>query len=338
MSYSNNINGRNNINRPRNVQMQAYAGQYRTPYQSQRSPKNLSFDYFEKQSDRDIQTDIERRRAQRQRNAQARKKKALRQRLGIGVSLLSLLAGGGIMAAKQNPPELKDTLVLNSPYPYVEETPENSMYPEILDSITTEAPVSTAEIILENNPEVKEQYDKIMQALDTFSAQLGQDALPLIKDRVEKLGNGRVEVIDVLKILFIESTGRIYESDGSGNILKSNSDAYGAFQITKDTQDYLNYYYNLEGTPDELDIMDPYDNLDGCIYNLRFLNAQRSKDLENGVSLPTGDNLKSAVAWGYHDGAWAQYITDFGADYIEKFETLSILDEYPEVVDYIING
>lgn len=190
--------------------------------------------------------------------------------------------------------------------------------------------------ILSNNSEIKTEYDKIIQALDTYSEQLGEDALPLIKERVALLGDGKVDVMDVLKILWIESNGRIYDDDGE--LLKSVSGAYGAFQITKDTADYLNYYFGLEGSENELDVKNPYKNLDACIYNLRFLHDKRSSDMENGEYLPTGDNIKTAVAWSYHDGAWATKITNYGQDYIEKYEKLSQLDEYPQVVDFILNS
>ena len=201
-----------------------------------------------------------------------------------------------------------------------------------------EEKIETAIDILNSNPELKEEYDKIMQAINTFSEQLGEDAISLIKERVDLLGNGQVDVMDVLKILWIESNGRIYDLNNPNQILKSSSGAYGAFQITEDTQDYLNYYFGLEGTPNELDIKNPYDNLDACIYNLRFLQDKRNEDLQNGMDLPTGNDIKTAVAWSYHDGAWATKITNYGQDYIEKYENLCKIDEYPQVVDFILNA
>lgn len=216
-------------------------------------------------------------------------------------------------------------------------TEENKTEPDLEMEIPEQMPVESATDILDSNPDLKKEYDKIMQALGTFSEQLGEDALPLIKDRVSKLGNGKVDVIDVLKILWIESNGKIYDDENPNEILKSSSDAYGAFQITKDTQDYLNFYFGLEGTDNELDVENPYDNLDACIYNLRFLHNKRSNDIEEGKELPTGNNLKVAVAWSYHDGAWANNISLYGQDYIEKYNQLSKIDEYPQVIEYILN-
>lgn len=204
------------------------------------------------------------------------------------------------------------------------------------DSLFEEKKVSPTDT-MEQNPEIKEQYDKISNALLRFSSQLGEDGLEVIRERVEEIGDGKVEVIDVLKILWIESRGRIYEDDNPNKILKSVADAYGPFQITKDTQDYLNFYFGLDGD-EKLDIMDPYDNIDACIYNLRFLNEKRTNDLKKGIELPTGDNIKNAIAWSYHDGAWADDMSYYGEQYVENFEILSQLDDYPEVVEYIINS
>lgn len=189
----------------------------------------------------------------------------------------------------------------------------------------------SAKEILTTEPEVKKQYDKIIDALDSYSKHLGEPALPIIIEKVNEIGNNKVEVIDVLKTLWIESNGRIY--DDSGEILKSGADAYGAFQVTKDTQDYLNNYFKVN-----LDVENPYDNLDACIYNLRFLHEKRSKDMEEGKQLPTGDNLKKAIAWSYHDGAWATKISYYGQDYINKYTELSLIDQYPQVIEYIINS
>ncbi len=181
-----------------------------------------------------------------------------------------------------------------------------------------------------SDPELNEACDNLLCGLNTFSKQLGEDALPLINSRVEELGDGKVDTIDVLKVLWIESNGRIYDKNGD-YLVSYTGEAFGPYQLTNDTVDYINNYYGIE---QPLDIMNPYDNLDACILYLRFLADKKGADLEKG-SLPTGDNLKDAVFWGYHDGAWARHITQQGEDYLEKYRNLSAVDNYPEVVDYI---
>ena len=42
--------------------------------------------------------------------------------------------------------------------------------------------------------------------------------------------------------------------------------------------------------------------------------------------------------WSYHDGAWAENVTDRGKVYLDKYNSLSVIDEYPQVIDYILNG
>ena len=36
--------------------------------------------------------------------------------------------------------------------------------------------------------------------------------------------------------------------------------------LAKDTEDFINNYFKTD-----LDVKNPYDNLDACIYNLRFI-------------------------------------------------------------------
>lgn len=217
----------------------------------------------------------------------------------------------------------------------VDTTPPNGIYAE------AEAPEEklqqeevqiepSAQQIIETMPEIKEQYNKINSSLNLYSEQLGEDALPLIKKRIEEIGNNRVELLDVLKVLYIESNGNIYDENGS--ILTSKSGALGAFQVTKDTEDFINNYFKTD-----LDVKNPYDNLDACIYNLRFIHAKRSDDIKTGTELPTGNNLKHAIMWSYHDGAWAEKITNYGQDYLEKYDKLSQIDKFPQVVDLILN-
>ena len=174
---------------------------------------------------------------------------------------------------------------------------------------------------------------KIQSAIDTFSSQLGEDGLSLINERVELLGGSEVKTIDVLKLLWIESNGRIYDDNGE-YITSYTGQAFGPFQLTPDTVDYINNYYGLDKP---LDVMNPYDNLDACILNLKFLKAKKLADSENSL-LPTGENIMDAVFWGYHDGAWATDITKQGEEYLAKYRDLSIVDDYPDVVAYITNG
>lgn len=222
--------------------------------------------------------------------------------------------------------------------PAIEETiPETTIAetePEITGTTGSSIPAEIEHIFAEN-PKVEEQYNKIIESLETFSEHLGEDGLEVIKASVEKYGDGKVEAIDILKLLFIESNGRIYNKNG--NILKSGSGAYGALQITKPTEDYINEYYSLTGE-DKLDVKNPYDNVDACVLLWRFLLEKRGGEIERGKWLPTGDDVKLAAAWSYHDGAWATNTTSHGRDYIQKFTALSLVDAYPTVVDYILNG
>lgn len=270
-----------------------------------------------------VKEEEKRQRIERRRQREIQRKKAFRRKVAAGLAVLSTV--GTMIGYSLNDTNKTKTLV---------ETPV----------IVSEAPVAEAkedEIdiyddvnkLLESNPELKNAYDKIATSIDTFSNQLGEDGLSLIKERVNALGDGEISVIDVLKVLWIESNGNIY--DDNGNYLESyTGEAYGPFQLTPDTVDYINNYFGLE---EPLDIMNPYDNLDACILNLRFLKDKKEADSENSI-LPTGENIMDAVFWCYHDGAWADDITKQGEDYLAKYRDLSIVDSYPEVVEYITNG
>lgn len=227
--------------------------------------------------------------------------------------------------------ESNESLDTNDEIKKIEETVEISV-PEVKNK---QEEISE---IFESHPEVKEQYDKINDALSRYSEQLGEDALPLIKERVQLLGNGRVKPIDVLKILWIESKGFIYDEDDPTKLLESDCGALGAFQLTDDAQDFLNRYFDLSETKDELDIRNPYDNLDACIYNLRFINSKRESDVEEGVKFPDNISLDEAVAWSYHDGPWAEDFSYYGELYVDSYRELSKLDDYPEVIDFILDG
>lgn len=222
--------------------------------------------------------------------------------------------------------------------PVTEETiPETTISetePEIKETTGSSIPPEIESIFAEN-PKVEEQYNKIVESLETFSEHLGEDGLAVIKASVEKYGAGKVDTIDILKLLFIESNGRIYNKNG--NILKSSSGAYGALQITKPTEEYINEYYGLTGD-EKLNVKDPYDNVDACVLLWRFLLEKRGGEIERGKWLPTGDDVKAAAAWSYHDGAWAETTTGYGRDYIQKFTALSLIDEYPELIEHILNA
>lgn len=253
---------------------------------------------------------------------------------------LGILTGGNPQENEQ-----QTTIVETTPPTTVVETMPETTVPATEETIPETQPEVTEttgsniqmkiESIFAENPKVEEQYNKIVESLETFSDHLGEDGLEVIKTSVEKYGDGKVDTIDILKLLFIESNGRIYNKNG--NILKSGSGAYGALQITKPTEEYINEYYGLTGE-NKLNVKDPYDNVDACVLLWRFLLEKRGGEIERGKWLPTGDNVKLAAAWSYHDGAWAESTTSYGRDYIQKFDKLSLIDEYPIVVDYILNG
>ncbi len=179
---------------------------------------------------------------------------------------------------------------------------------------------------LEENPDIKEAYDNILSAVQTFSQQIGENGFELIKKYVEELGDGKVDAWDVYKLLYIESNGRIY--DKNGDYLTSSSNAYGPFQIRKIAEIDINERYGTD-----YDVLDPHDNLAVNVLLLRWLNDYRTEQLEKGKSLPTGDNLKHAIMWGYHDGAYCSTISYYGQDYLNKYDKLSVLDLYPELYD-----
>lgn len=331
-----NISGNNGINTFRgNTPYRKNAQQVRR-YDNNTLPKEL---------DREIR---------REKRLQARKRQVIREKIALSLAALGLTGGiiGGI-AGFNNEKEKNQQLTDNNAFSIQSEIEDSSqnkiilpdysvetIFPDLSEEIQGDETYENSyeeaanEIFLMNN-DVKIEYDKLKEAVDRFSQELGEPAIPLIKERIEKLGNGRVNIQDVLKILYIESRGRIYDTDNPDKILESKSGALGPFQITERTAEFVNEYYKLEGTEDELDVNNPYDNLDICILNLRFLKYQKGKELEEGKPLPTGSSLDLAVAWAYHDGAWADKITDNGKEYIKEYDTLSIIDDYPEVIAYI---
>ncbi len=188
--------------------------------------------------------------------------------------------------------------------------------------------------ILDENPDISEAYNNMLSALKTFSKQIGENGIELIKKYVDELGDGKVDVTDVYKVLFIESGGRIYDS--KGNYLTSSGKAYGPFQIRKIAETDINQRYGTN-----YDVLDPYDNLSVHVLLLRWLHNYRSTQLANGKVLPTGNNLKHAMMWGYHDGAYASSISYYGQDYLNKYDKLSVVDQYPDLYNLMaieLNG
>ena len=180
--------------------------------------------------------------------------------------------------------------------------------------------------LLEENPDIAKAYNNIKSAVETFGSQIGENGFELINKYVEELGGGKVKAEDVYKILFIESSGRIYDSNGE--YLTSSANAYGPFQIRKIAETDINLRYGTN-----YNVLDPYDNLSVNILLLRWLNDYRTQQINNGVNLPTGNNLQDAILWGYHAGAYADELSQWDQDYIDKFNKLSVIDNYPELYD-----
>ena len=187
-----------------------------------------------------------------------------------------------------------------------------------------EAKINELHKLLEENPDIQQAYNDILSSVRTFSSQIGENGFDLIKSYVDELGDGKVDVTDVYKILFIESNGRIYDSNGE--YLTSPANAYGPFQIRKIAETDINLRYGTN-----YNVLDPYDNLSVNILLLRWLNDYRTQQINNGKELPTGNNVKDGMVWGYHAGAYAKELSKWDKDYLEKFHRLSILDNYPEL-------
>ena len=187
-----------------------------------------------------------------------------------------------------------------------------------------EAKINELHKLLEENPDIQKAYNDILSSVRTFSSQIGENGFDLIKSYVDELGDGKVDVTDVYKILFIESNGNIY--DKNGNYLTSNSNALGPFQIKECVQIDMNKNFGTN-----YNIRKPKDNLAVHVLFLRWLNNYRTKQINNGKNLPTGNNLKDGIVWGYHAGAYAKGLSKWDKDYLAKFHRLSILDNYPEL-------
>ena len=235
-----------------------------------------------------------------------------------------------------------ETTIPETTVPVTEETiPETTIQetePESTETTETNGDSIPPKIqkIFDENPNVEAQYNKIVESLDTFSKHLGEDGITAITRSIEKNGNGVVEPIDVLKILFIESSGRIYRNDGS--YLVNGVGAMGPFQIKKVVEKDINRIYGGDSDGKKVNISNAYGNLDAFVLWWRFINEERLDDVKLPSSFPEHKNEKSIAAWLYNQGAWSESVSSEARSYIKTFDELSILDEYPEVVDYILNG
>ena len=205
---------------------------------------------------------------------------------------------------------------------FFEQAPDD----ELLKDTSSEEKINKLNQLLEENPELKDAYEDITSAVERFSEDMGEDGYKLINKYIEEYGDGKVDKTDVYKMLYIESRGKVYDDDG--NILESECHAFGPFQITGITEEGTNERFETD-----FDKKNPYDNIALHVLILRHLYEYRTKQIAEGESLPTGDNIKHAIIWGYHDGAYADYISSHCEDYIETFDRLSKLDEYPELYD-----
>ncbi len=205
--------------------------------------------------------------------------------------------------------------------------------------IYTQQMIDKANEILDGDEELKNSFNEIVDTVTTFTDQLGEDGYQLIKSRLEELGEDKVTIQDVLKILTIETHGNIYKN---GKIIVSyTGKAFGPFQLTPSTISDINDSQGFTGTENELDLMDPYDNLDACIYQLKFLVDKNTKEIEDGKKLPCGSDVKKGMAWRYHDGAYASKYSEYGKKYVDNFERLSEVEKYPELIeymDYLLSG
>ena len=130
----------------------------------------------------------------------------------------------------------------------------------------------------------------------------------------------------------MESRGGVYKEGTKDLAENKTSHARGPFQIKPETFEGIK-----ERNKVDLDYNDAYDNLDACIYLLKYIHERRSKEVASGKTLPTGEDFDNALAWSYHDGAYAKKVGSAGKKYVKNFASLNILRDYPEVVDYLFN-
>ena len=250
---------------------------------------------------------------------------------------IEILTEGNNQTTEETNPTIPETTV-----PVTEETiPETTVAetePEIEE--TTEInddgiPPHIEKIFLEN-PEVELQYNNLMASLETFSEHLGEDGLAVIKASIEKNGNGSVDPIDVLKILHIESSGRIYNKNG--NYLVNSVGAMGPFQMKKVVEEDINRIYGGDSEGNKVNISNAYGNIDGFVLWWRYINEGRVPNVKIPASFPAHEDDKAITAWLYNQGAWSTSVSSEARHYVQTFDALSIVDKYPEVVEFILNG
>ena len=140
----------------------------------------------------------------------------------------------------------------------------------------------------------------------------------------------------MLKILYIESSGRIYNK--SGGYLVNGVGAMGPFQMKKVVEEDINRIYGGDSTGKKVNISNAYGNLNAFVLWWRFINEERVPNVKLPSSFPEHKNEKTVAAWLYNQGAWSQSVSSEARSYMKTFDELSMLDDFPEVVDYILNG
>ena len=250
---------------------------------------------------------------------------------------IELFTEGNTPIIIETEPTIPETTV-----PVTEETiPETTVAetePEIEETteINDDGIPPHIEKIFAENPEVELQYNNLMASLETFSEHLGEDGLAVIKASIEKNGNGSVDPIDVLKILHIESSGRIYNKNG--NYLINSVGAMGPFQMKKVVEEDINRIYGGDSEGNKVNISNAYGNINGFVLWWRYINEERVPNVKIPASFPAYEDDKAITAWLYNQGAWSTSVSSEARHYVQTFDALSIVDKYPEVVEFILNG
>ncbi len=190
---------------------------------------------------------------------------------------------------------------------------------KIMKYVQAEDNARYSEYILERDPQLQKNYKTIKDAISNLSSELGVNGFDLIQKRVQELGNNKVNALDVMKIIQMESDGRVYDPNNPNQLLRSyKGTALGPCQLKESAVDFVNRTYNKN-----LDINNPYDNIDACILYLRYI-AEKNDTINGKV-----------MAGYYHDGPWANSFSDAGKSYMNQFAGLSYIDAYPELYYYM---